>query len=128
MPDSHKLSYPRRVAKGEPDPWYPKSIPATMAKGSILFFEGQCFHAGGANTTADEYRYAVSVDYCAGYLRTQENFLLSIPARRVETFSDDLKQLVGLRLSAGGGLGHVYNHSPEGLMRHVAMPSTPIDD
>ena len=68
----------------------------------------------------------MSVDYCAGYLRTQENFLLSLPADRVETFSDDLKALVGLRLS-NGGLGHVYNHNPEGLMRHVAMPSTPVE-
>ena len=53
-----------------------------MPRGSILFFEGQCFHAGGANTTADRKRSAVSVDDCAGYLRAQENFMLSIPEAR----------------------------------------------
>ena len=97
-----------------------------MPKGSILFFEGQCFHAGGANRT-QERRFAVSVDFCAGYLRTQENFLLSISPDRVETFSDALKQLIGLKISRGGGLGHVYNHNPKGLMRHVSMPFVETD-
>lgn len=123
VPDSPRLDYPRRE---DSDQWFERSVPAEMSKGSILFFEGQCFHAGGANRTTDQRRYAVTVDYCAGYLRSQENFLLSIPPERVEGFSEDLKRLVGLRMSKGG-LGHVYNHNPVGLMRHVAMPSTPTD-
>ncbi len=124
VPDSPKLPYPRPE---DSDKWFGLSRPAEMPKGGVLFFEGQCFHAGGANRTRDQRRPAVTVDFCAGYLRTQENFLLSIPAERVETFSDDLRELVGLRLSGGGGLGHVYNHKPDGLMRHVAMPATAID-
>ena len=36
------------------------SVPALMPKGSILFFEGQCYHAGGANTTLDQKRVAVT--------------------------------------------------------------------
>ena len=106
VPDSNKLPYP--TFEGE-DEWYAQSVPAVMPKGSVLFFEGQCFHAAGDNTSSER-RYAVTVDYCAGYLRTQENFLFSTPADRVRTFSDDLQQLLGLRMC--GGLGHVYNHNP----------------
>ena len=36
------------------------SVPALMPRGSILFFEGQCYHAGGANTTLDQKRAAVT--------------------------------------------------------------------
>jgi ectoine hydroxylase-related dioxygenase (phytanoyl-CoA dioxygenase family) len=79
VPDSNLLDYPRAE---DSDAWMRQSVPALMPRGSILFFEGQCFHAGGANTTADRKRTAVSVDYCAGYLRTQENFMLSIPQER----------------------------------------------
>lgn len=120
VPDSPQLDYPKAADSPK---WFRASFPAEMPKGSILFFEGQCFHAGGANRTQDR-RYAVSVDFCAGYLRTQENFLLSISPERIETFSEELKALIGLKLSRGGGLGHVYNHNPQGLMTYVSMPNT----
>ena len=118
VPDSNKLAYPKQEGDDE---WYDRSQPAVMPKGSVLSFEGQCFHGGGDNTS-DERRYAVTVDYCAGYLRTQENFLLSIPAERVRTFDQDLQLLIGLSMSRGG-LGHVYNHAPDDLMQKVAMPT-----
>ena len=82
----------------------------------------QCFHAAGDNTSSER-RYAVTVDYCAGYLRTQENFLFSTPVDRVRTFSDDLQQLLGLRMS--GGLGHVYNHNSDDLMQTIWRPTAP---
>ncbi len=122
VPGSNRLPYPRRDDEAD---WLAKSVPAEMPRGSVLFFEGQCFHAGGANTAEDR-RYAVSIDYCAGYLRTQENFLLSLPRERVAAFPEDLKRLVGLSKSTGG-LGHVYNHEPDALMQRVAMPATPQD-
>ena len=119
VPDSNKLPYPK--FEGE-DEWYAQSVPAVMPKGSVLFFEGQCFHAGGDNTSSER-RYAVTVDYCAGYLRTQENFLFSTPVDRVRTFSDDLQQLLGLRMSRAG-LGYVHNHNPDDLMQKIARPGT----
>lgn len=126
VPDSHLLRYPGRDEQWfrEHDHTPHEVIPAIMAKGSVLFFEGQCYHGGGANTTDDQRRQAVTIDYCAGYLRSQENFLLSIPHDRVAAFSDDLQQLVGLRIS-DGGLGHVYHHAPNELQSKVAMPNRP---
>jgi ectoine hydroxylase-related dioxygenase (phytanoyl-CoA dioxygenase family) len=126
VPDSHTLRYP-----GRSEQWFrehldtPRQVVAAeMPKGSILFFEGQCYHGGGANTT-DRPRYAVTVDYCAGYLRTQENFLLSIPRERAASFSPTLQELIGLRIS-DGGLGHVYHESPDALQARVAMPQVPL--
>ncbi|MDG1115431.1 MAG: phytanoyl-CoA dioxygenase family protein [Pseudomonadales bacterium] len=116
VPDSNKMPYPRPQ---DSDAWMAKSIPALMNKGDVLFFEGQCYHAGGANRTTQK-RFAVTVDYCAGYLRTQENFMLSIGQNKAAHFDDDLKQLIGYRISKGG-LGHVYNHEPQGLMKLVAI-------
>lgn len=121
VPESNLQPYPRRNG---PDEWYERSVPAVMSRGSVLFFEGQCFHGGGDNVT-DRRRYAVTVDYCAGFLRTQENFILSTAKEKLRAFNDDLQQLVGLRTSRGG-LGHVYHHNPDDLQKHVAMASAPI--
>ena len=69
--DSNLMDYP---AAGEPDPaWMEESVPALMGRGSVLFFEGQCYHAGGANTTQDRKRIGVTVHYCAGYLRARNS-------------------------------------------------------
>lgn len=120
LPNSNRLPYPSVEGNDE---WYERSQPAVMPRGSVLFFEGQCFHAGGDNTS-DGRRYAVSVDYCAGYLRTQENFLFSIPRERLRSFDEDLRALLGLRISRGG-LGHVYHHAPDELAQDIAMPTAP---
>ena len=96
--DSNLMDYP---AAGEPDPaWMEESVPALMGRGSVLFFEGQCYHAGGANTTQDRKRIGVTVHYCAGYLRAQENFILSIAEERAAAFSPELQGLIGYKLSA----------------------------
>ena len=121
VPESNLQPYPRRNG---PDEWYERSVPAVMSQGSVLFFEGQCFHGGGDNVS-NRRRYAVTVDYCAGFLRTQENFILSTAKEKLRAFNDDLQQLVGLRTSRGG-LGHVYHHNPDDLQKHVAMATTPI--
>lgn len=123
VPDSNKLAYP---AKKDSDSWSVKSVPALMPKGGLMFFEGQCFHGGGANTTTGERRYGVTIDFCAGYLRTQENFILSIGEERAATFSSALQELIGFRIS-DGGLGHVYNHNPSPLMKKIHMPFTELD-
>jgi ectoine hydroxylase-related dioxygenase (phytanoyl-CoA dioxygenase family) len=123
VPDSNKLPYP---AKEDSESWYAKSVPALMPKGGLMFFEGQCFHGGGANTTTSERRYGVTVDFCTGYLRTQENFILSIGQERAATFSSALQELIGFSIS-DGGLGHVYNHNPSPLMEKTPMPFTELD-
>src|SRR6476620_8240769 len=62
------------------------TIAAEMPKGSVLIWQGSLWHGGGANTT-DTDRVGIAMNYCAGFIRQQENQQLGIPrevAARVE--------------------------------------------
>jgi ectoine hydroxylase-related dioxygenase (phytanoyl-CoA dioxygenase family) len=54
------------------------SIPAEMPRGSVLVWHGSLWHGGGANTTPER-RVGLAMNYCAGYIRQQENQQLGIP-------------------------------------------------
>ena len=54
------------------------TVPAEMAAGSVLVWHGSLWHGGGANTT-DERRVGIAMNYCAGWMRQQENQQLGIP-------------------------------------------------
>ena len=51
---------------------------AEMPAGSILVWHGSLWHGGGANTT-DTTRVGIAMNYCAGWVRQQENQQLGIP-------------------------------------------------
>ena len=89
-----------------------------------MFWEGATFHGGGANAT-DERRYAVLVDFSAGYLRTQENFMASVGEARAATFPEDLQRLIGWAPS-NSGLGLVYNHRPSPMLSKIVLEEDPI--
>jgi ectoine hydroxylase-related dioxygenase (phytanoyl-CoA dioxygenase family) len=91
-----------------------RTIGAEMAKGSVLVWHGSLWHGGGANTT-DERRYGIAMNYCAGYIRQQENQQLGIPADLVKTFSPRLQQLVGYGIYSGL-IGHIDKASPAKLL------------
>ena len=54
------------------------SIPAEMPRGSVLVWNGALWHGGGANRSAER-RVGVAMNYCAGFIRQQENQQLGIP-------------------------------------------------
>ena len=58
------------------------SIAAEMPTGSVLIWHGSLWHGGGANTT-DETRIGIAMNYCAGYIRQQENQQLGLPRETV---------------------------------------------
>jgi ectoine hydroxylase-related dioxygenase (phytanoyl-CoA dioxygenase family) len=70
------------------------SIPAEMARGSVLIWHGSLWHGGGANQTTQR-RVGVAMNYCAGYIRQQENQQLGIPRATAKRFSKRLRELVG---------------------------------
>jgi ectoine hydroxylase-related dioxygenase (phytanoyl-CoA dioxygenase family) len=82
-----------------------------MPAGSVMVFHGSLWHGGGANTTADEWRLGVNVQYCPGFVRQQQNPYVGIPADVAATFPDRLLELLGYRLYKGV-MGHVDGHSP----------------
>jgi len=82
-----------------------------MPAGAVMIFHGSLWHGGGPNSTGDEWRCGVNVQYCPGFVRQQQNPYLSVPPEIARTFSDRLLALLGYRLYKGI-MGHVDGRSP----------------
>ena len=72
------------------------TIPAEMKKGSVLFYSGRAYHAGGANQS-DETRMGCNITYCVSWLRQEENQYLSVPQEIAKTLPVKLLRLMGYR-------------------------------
>jgi ectoine hydroxylase-related dioxygenase (phytanoyl-CoA dioxygenase family) len=90
------------------------TVPAEMAAGSILIWHGSLWHGGGANLT-DHRRVGVAMNYCAGWIRQQENQQLGISAEVMAGFSPLLRELCGLGIYRGL-IGHIDRQSPAHLL------------
>jgi ectoine hydroxylase-related dioxygenase (phytanoyl-CoA dioxygenase family) len=108
VPGSH-LAAENPVYGGDYD-----TVPAEMATGSVLVWHGSLWHGGGANLT-DERRVGIAMNYCAGYIRQQENQQLGIPAELARTFPKRLQQLIGYSVYSGL-IGHIDKHDPRTLL------------
>jgi len=86
------------------------SVPAVMAKRSVLVWVGSLWHGGGANTT-DARRVGIAMNYCAGYLRQQENQQLGIPVATMRRFPRRLQELCGYSVYRGL-IGHIDKQHP----------------
>ncbi|MFZ4810476.1 MAG: phytanoyl-CoA dioxygenase family protein [Ilumatobacteraceae bacterium] len=86
------------------------SICAEMQAGSILVWHGSLWHGGGANRT-DQLRMGIAMNYCAGWVRQQENQQLGIPLRTVRDFSPRLRELCGFGVYRGL-IGHIDRRTP----------------
>jgi len=86
------------------------SIPAEMSAGSVLIWHGSLWHGGGANTT-DTRRYGIAMNYCAGWIRQQENQQLGLDPALVAGFEPRLQQLVGYDVYLGL-IGHIERRRP----------------
>ena len=87
-----------------------ESIPAEMPAGSVLVWHGSLWHGGGANTT-DRRRYGLAMNYCAGWIRQQENQQLGLPLDLVRSFSPRLQRLCGFG-TYRGLIGHIDRQTP----------------
>ncbi len=89
-------------------------VQAVMPAGSVCFVVGTCYHAGGANTS-DQRRWALTINYCAGSQRQQENLMLAHTRQRLASFSTELQNLVGLSVSRFG-VGHINAGNPRAIL------------
>ena len=87
-----------------------ETIPAEMKRGSVLIWDGALWHGGGANRT-DARRTGIAMNYCAGFIRQQENQQLGLKPSLVKTFSPRLQELVGYGVYRGL-IGHIDKKSP----------------
>jgi ectoine hydroxylase-related dioxygenase (phytanoyl-CoA dioxygenase family) len=117
VPGSHLKENPQYAGSYD-------TIPAVMPKGSVLVWDGSLWHNGGANQT-DERRYGIAMNYCAGFIRQQENQQLGIPADIARTFAPRLQELVGYSVY-GGLIGHINKQSPAELLNEQQLPNQMI--
>ncbi len=108
VPGSHRFDH--RPRRGE----RPESVQVEMPAGSVLFYSGSLWHGGGENRTSQR-RLGIVANYCAGFLRQEENQLLALSRDRVADFSSRLRRLVGYG-TYRGLLGHVDQRDPETLL------------
>jgi ectoine hydroxylase-related dioxygenase (phytanoyl-CoA dioxygenase family) len=90
------------------------SVAAEMPKGSVLLWHGSLWHGGGANTT-DERRVGIAMNYCAGWIRQQENQQLGIPLDVAARFPQRLRELCGFAVY-NGLIGHINKRSPAEML------------
>jgi ectoine hydroxylase-related dioxygenase (phytanoyl-CoA dioxygenase family) len=93
------------------------SEPAVMRRGSVLVWHGSLWHGGGANRTGAR-RIGIAMNYCAGYIRQQENQQLGIPTSMVARMPARLQELVGYGIYSGL-IGHIDKQSPARLLQHA---------
>jgi ectoine hydroxylase-related dioxygenase (phytanoyl-CoA dioxygenase family) len=86
------------------------SIPAEMRAGSVLVWHGSLWHGGGANRSRAR-RTGIAMNYCAGYVRQQENQQLGIPVDRARAFEPRLRELCGYGIYMGL-IGHIDKRDP----------------
>jgi len=104
IPGSH-------LADRSPDYGAPyDSIAAEMPRGSVLVWHGSLWHGGGANTTTER-RVGIAMNYCAGWIRQQENQQLGIAPSVVAGFGRRLQELVGYGTYMGL-IGHIDRATP----------------
>ena len=107
----------RIVPGSHRDPGHPEpdddsiAIAAEMPAGSVMIMDSQLWHCGGPNTTDDDWRLGLNVQYVRGFFRTQQNQYLSIPHEQVPTYPQRLRELLGFELYRGI-MGHVDGVSP----------------
>ena len=81
-----------------------ESVAAEMPRGSVLVWHGSLWHGGGANATSGR-RYGIAMNYCAGWIRQQENQQLGLPLEVVRGFEPRLQELCGF-----GTYHHLIGH------------------
>jgi len=96
------------------------SLPAEMVRGSVLVWHGSLWHGGGANTTAER-RVGIAMNYCAGYIRQQENQQLGIPRETAAGFGTRLRELCGYGIYRGL-IGHIDRRNPAEMLGDPPTP------
>ncbi len=85
-------------------------VRAVMPAGSVMLFVGSIYHGGGANLTIHP-RLGVILEFCAGWVRPQENHVLGVPREIVKDLDPKLQELLGY--SVLGLLGNVDGRNPK---------------
>ena len=90
-------------------------IAVSMPAGSALVLHGSTWHGGGNNTTRDEERYGLSVQYVAGWCRQQQNLMLGTDRALAAAYPRRLQELIGYSMYRNV-MGHIDRTHPLRLL------------
>ncbi len=118
-PGSHRWDRARQATPSD-------LVAAEMPAGSAVVYLGSTIHAGGENTTTDQWRRGMHLSYVLGWLRTEENQYLSVPPDVARTLPPKAQELLGYAAhdalaDVGGYLGTVDLRDPMVLMAEGAL-------
>ncbi len=88
IPGSHRWDDERRPGPDD------ERVPAIMPAGSCILFLGTLWHGGGENHSGAS-RLAITAQYCEPWLRTQENYFLSVSRETAASVSENIRRLLG---------------------------------
>jgi ectoine hydroxylase-related dioxygenase (phytanoyl-CoA dioxygenase family) len=108
IPGSHLADHSPRYGQAY------DSLAAEMRRGSVLVWHGSLWHGGGANRTGER-RVGIAMNYCAGFIRQQENQQLGIPREIAARFEPKLQELCGFGVYRGL-IGHIEKQSPQQML------------
>lgn len=103
VPGSHLWDDARAPEPGE-------IISAEMPAGSVLIYTGNVIHGGGANR-ANAPRYGVALHYVLGWLRQEENQMLTMTREEARQMPEEVQRLMGYSLGASA-LGFADHRDP----------------
>lgn len=114
VPGSHRWTPDRRPTEDD-------LVVAEMPAGGAVIYLGSTFHAGGANSTDDEWRRGFHTSFVVGWLRTEENNTLATPPDVARRLPRRAQELLGYKahdaIATGGGyLGVVDVRHPADLL------------
>jgi ectoine hydroxylase-related dioxygenase (phytanoyl-CoA dioxygenase family) len=89
---------------------------AEMPAGSVLLYCGNLIH--GAGSCKQGFRTGVSLQYCVGWLRQEENQYMAVPLEVAREFPEDLQRLMGYDL-AGRHWGYVDQQHPMNFLNET---------
>jgi hypothetical protein len=92
-----------------------RQVSVVMPPGSLLFFHGTLWHGGGANRSPAP-RLCVAAQYCAPFLRQQENSSLSVSRERVKQCSEHVQRMLGYSIYSPF-MGFVNGAHPKQLLK-----------
>jgi ectoine hydroxylase-related dioxygenase (phytanoyl-CoA dioxygenase family) len=88
IPGSHLWGEDRFPGPGD------KTVAAAMPAGSCILFLGNLWHGAGENRS-DGDRLAITAQYCEPWVRTQENYFLSVSRETAVSVSENIRRMLG---------------------------------
>ena len=98
------------------------TVQVEMKAGTLLAWTGAMWHGGGANTTTNQSRLALDINFNLAYLRQQENQYIGVPREEVAKMPPRLQRVLGYQLGLSiAGPGMVDLRDPLEMMDRVSF-------